>query len=196
LQAEAQKLGVTKETMGQADPQAIAYLETLATLPVAQQVVGMENNVGELDVDIIVDEGIDTPTVQAEQFDKIASMMGNAPPQIAVALWGMLIESSALDGKEKLAEALKQPPAPEQQAMQQIQMDGAVAEVDKTKSETVKNLAQAQAADPNAQMQLEGAKAAHGAQLAEAKQAHGMQLAERNQALKEQMAARQPRKAA
>lgn len=191
LQAEAKKLGVDKGNLEQADPNAIAYLETLASLPIAQQVVGIDNNVGELDVDIIVDEGIDTPTIAAEQFDTVAKMIPGAPPAIQTPLWKMLIQSSALEGKEEALKALTAPPSPEAQAMQQIQMEGAVAEVDKTKSETVKNYAQAEAADPRAQMALEHAKASHSAGLAEEKQRHGMMLAERGQGLREQLAARQ-----
>lgn len=202
LQAEAKKLGVEKGNLEQADPNVVSYLQTLAQLPIAQQIVGIDNNVGELDVDIIVDEGIDTPTIAAEQFDTIAKMLPGAPPNISGPLWEMLIASSALKGKEKLEEALKQPPSPEQQMMQQVQMEGAVAEVDKTKSETVKNLAQAQASDPSAQLQLEREKAGAQLQMQDAKQRHGMALAEqrqqhamvqsdRKQAFGEQMAQRQ-----
>jgi hypothetical protein len=152
IQAEAKRLGVDKAKMDQADPQAVAYLEALATLPAAQQVVGIENNVTELDVDIIVDEGVDTPTVAAEQFDKIASMMGNAPERIAIPLWEMLIASSALDGKEKLEEAMKQPPSQEQQMAQQIALKGEAAKVEETESKTVLNLASAEAKSVDTQL--------------------------------------------
>ena len=202
LEAKAKELGVDKENMGQADPQAVQFLQTLALMPASRQVVGVENNVSELDVDIIVDEGLDTPTVEAEQFETIAKMLPGAPPQYQGPLWEMLIASSALRGKEKLAEVGKQPPPPEQQAMQQIALQDAAAtaadkaaKVEETKSKTILNLARAEGEDPAAQMQLEGAKAAHGAQLAETKQAHGMMLAERGQAMREQMAGRQQKAA-
>jgi uncharacterized membrane protein YqiK len=67
---------------------------------------------------------------------------------------------------------------------------GAVAQVEKTQSETAKNMAQAQATDPSAQMELEHAKAEHSAGLAQEKQEHGMAMAERKQAFGEQMAVR------
>jgi hypothetical protein len=152
IAAEAKRLGVDAEHPEQADPQAISYLQTLAMMPAAQQVVGIENNVSELDVDIIVDEGVDTPTVAAEQFDKIASMMGTAPPQLQGPLWEMLIASSALKGKEKLEEAMKQPPSQEQQAAQQIALEGEAAKVDETKSKTLKNTVQAEVAMQGAQI--------------------------------------------
>lgn len=146
LQAEAKRMGVTKENFQQADPQAIAYLEALAALPVAQQVVALENNVGELDVDIIVDEGTDTPTIQAEQFDTVAKMLPGAPPQLQPILWQTLIENSAFRNKEKVLEALNSPPQPDPMAEQakQIALAGEAAKVEETQSKTAKNYAQAQ----------------------------------------------------
>jgi hypothetical protein len=156
LQAEAKKLGVEKDKIDQADPEAVQYLQALATLPIAQQVVGYENNVGELDVDIIVDEGIDTPTVAAEQFDTLAKMMPGAPETLQPVLWKMLIGASALRDKEMLTEAMDQPPDPQmqqfQQLMQQMQAMLAQAEVRKTESEALENEAQAAAIGVNAQV--------------------------------------------
>lgn len=152
LQAEAKRLGVDKGNMEQADPQAVQYLQALAAMPAAQQVVAIENNVTELDVDIIVDEGVDTPTIAAEQFDTIAKMLPGAPPQYQGALWEMLIASSALRGKEKLEEAAKQPPAPEQQQAQQIALAGEAAKVKETESKTVLNLANAEAKGADVQI--------------------------------------------
>jgi hypothetical protein len=162
LQAEAKKLGVDKDNLEQAEPQAVQYLQTLAAMPIARQVVGTENAVAELDVDIIVDEGIDTPTVAAEQFDTLAKMMPGAPPNLQAVLWQMLIKSSALRDKDMIEEAMKQPPSPEQQAMQQLQMAGAQAEVEKTQSETARNTATAQATMAGTQLKAfeTGARAA------------------------------------
>jgi hypothetical protein len=115
------------------------------------QVVEVRNAVNELDVDIVIDEGMDTPTVQAEQFETIAKLMANAPAlQANPGALEFLVEASALRNKDKLLDILNQGPPPEQvqaqQQMQQLQMAGAEAEVEKTKSETLKNVAQAQAA--------------------------------------------------
>lgn len=141
----AQQMGVTPENFAQfaeADPEGAAELQMLAQSPQGQQVVSMENPVAELDVDIIVDEGIDAPTIAAEQFDQMVKMAGAGlpiPPDV-------LIEASSLRNKSKLLEMLKQGPSPEQQQMQQIQLEGEAAKVDETKSKTMKNLAQADAA--------------------------------------------------
>lgn len=166
IQAEAKRLGVDKANMEQADPQAISYLETMATMPVAQQVVGVENNVAELDVDIIVDEGIDTPTIQAEQFDQLAQIMPglvNLPPAYAK----MLIQASSLRDKELILETLEQmsaaPPVdPMAEQMKQIAVVGEAAKVEETQSKTAKNMASAEATIAGAQVSAfeAGARAA------------------------------------
>lgn len=149
IQVEAKRLGVDKANMEQADPQAVSYLQAMAALPVAQQVVGVENNVAELDVDIIVDEGIDTPTIQAEQFDQLAQIMPglvNLPPAYAK----MLIQASSLRDKELILETLEQmsaaPPVdPMAEQMKQIAVAGEAAKVAETESKTAKNMASAEA---------------------------------------------------
>jgi uncharacterized membrane protein YqiK len=141
--------------------------------------------VAELDVDILVDEGIDTPTVAAEQFDQMLKMAGTGMVQIPP---DVLIEASSLKNKDRLLEMMKQPPSEEQQIMQKLQLAGTQAQVEKTQSETAKNMAQAQAADPSAQMELEHAKAEHSAGMAEQKQQHGMAMAERKQQFGEALA--------
>lgn len=112
LQAEAKKMGVTKDTLQQADPEAVAYLQSLAMLPIAQQQAGVENAVAEIDVDIIIDEGIDSPTAQAEQFDTITKMLPSlapvmADPAKAMQIMEFITQASSLRDKDKLLEILK-----------------------------------------------------------------------------------------
>lgn len=165
LQQMARQMGVTKDNMQDADPQVLQRLQVLATDPRAQQVVAVENNVTELDVDILVDEGVDTPTIQAEQFEVVAKMLPGAPPNIQPILWEALFANSAFREKEKVLEALRQPPDPQQvqmqQQMQQMQLAGTAAEIEKTQSETAENLATAEATAINAQTKAfeAGAKA-------------------------------------
>jgi hypothetical protein len=118
----------------------------------AAQVVEVRNAINELDVDIVIDEGMDTPTVQAEQFDALVKMLPAFGPfaQDPRVLM-MIVEASQLRDKDKLIEYLEQAmqgPSPEEQQLQetikQLQIAGAAADVDKTKSEAVKNIAQAQ----------------------------------------------------
>lgn len=171
LQAMAKQMGVSKDQLPQleqaaaaGDPQAaqiFGQLQAFAQDPRSQQVVSTENAVNELDVDIIVDEGIDTPTIAAEQFDQMVKMAGSGlpiPPDV-------LIEASSLRNKSKLLEMMQQGPSPEQvqaqQAAQQLQMAGAQAEVEKTQSETAKNVATAQATQ--AGIMTDAVKAGYGA---------------------------------
>jgi hypothetical protein len=116
----------------------------------AMQVVEVRNAVNELDVDIVIDEGMDTPSVQAEQFEIVAKMLPSAPPQMQGILWEALFEASAFRNKDKLLEKMNAGPPPEQvqkqEEAEQIQKAGAVAEIQKTNSETAKNMAQAGAA--------------------------------------------------
>lgn len=158
VQKAAEQFGVTKENMGQADPQIMAQLQALANDPRGQQVVSVENNLAELDVDITIDEGIDTPTIAAEEFQSLVQLAGTGtvviPPDV-------LIEASSLRNKERLLEMMKQGPSPEEQQMQQqavqIKMAGEAAKVAKTESETAENYAQIENMGAKTQLEALGA---------------------------------------
>lgn len=139
LQAAAKQMGVDKNNVEQADPQAVQQLQQFAMNPMSQQVVAIENNVVELDVDILVDEGIDSPTIAAEEFDSMLKLAGTGMIQIPP---DVLIEASSLRNKERLLEMMKQGPSPEQQQGQQLQMADAMAKIEKLQSETAENYAQ------------------------------------------------------
>ena len=47
--------------------------------PRLQQVVGIENHITDLDVDITVEEGPSTPTLQAEEFQTLVQLAGMQP---------------------------------------------------------------------------------------------------------------------
>ena len=134
----------------QGDQQAITALG-LFVQQHGQQVVEVRNSVDDLDVDIVIDEGMDTPTVQAEQFDALVKMLpALGPVGQSPQVLKLLIEASQLRNKDKLVEMLEQGPSPEQQQMQQQQqqvaMAGAVAQVKEVESKAVLNQAKAQAA--------------------------------------------------
>ena len=149
LQAAARKMGVEKDNLEQADPQAVQQLQQFAMNPMSQQVVEIENNVVELDVDILVDEGIDSPTIAAEEFDSMLKLAGTGMIQIPP---DVLIEASSLRNKERLLEMMKQGPSPEQQQMGQIQMADAMAKIEKLQSETAENYAQIEQMQAKQQM--------------------------------------------
>jgi hypothetical protein len=133
----------------QGDPEAEMKLQLLSQDPRSQQVMEVQNPVAEMDVDIIIDEGMDTPTVQAEQFDTLTKMMP-ALTQLPPPYAKLMVMASSLRDKDKLLELLDEMAAPNpqaeqmQQAQMQMEMQGAQAEIEKTKSEAAKNMAQAQ----------------------------------------------------
>lgn len=94
----------------------------------------MMNAIGQVDVDIIVDQAPEYATLRAEQFEKLADLASKGvpiPPQ-------MLIETSDLPDKAKLMEMMapkQDGPEAQMQAMQQqLAMRGAVAEVEKVEA--------------------------------------------------------------
>lgn len=140
IQMAAQQMGVTRDNVREAPPEVQQQLQMLAMDPRAQQVVGYENAVAELDVDIVVDEGMDTPTVAAEQFDQMLKMAGAGlpiPPDV-------LIEASSLRNKEKLLEMMRQP-NPMQDMQGQMAMEAGQAKIVETQSKAAKNMADAEA---------------------------------------------------
>lgn len=171
LQMMARQMGVTRDNVQEAPPEVQQQLAMIAQDPRAQMVVAVENNVTELDVDIVVDEGVDTPTIQAEQFEVVARMLPGAPPNIQPILWEALFANSAFREKDKVLEALRAPPSPEQVAVQQaavqLQMAQAQADIQKTQSEVAENVAQANEANVRAdaaaaRVQLDAFKAGAG----------------------------------
>ena len=167
------------------DPQAEQKLALLAQDPMANQPMEVHNQVAEMDVDIIIDEGMDTPTVQAEQFDTLSKMMPSLtqlPPE-AIEL---LVQASSLRDKDKLLEIVdkmkqQQAASQEQQMQQQLMLQDAQAQIEKTKSETAKNYAQAEAHNPQAELQMKQMELTGKMQMDEAKMQHGMAMAEQKQ---------------
>lgn len=93
-------------------------LQMIATVD-PQAVVRTENPVATLDVDILVEDGPDTITIQAEQFQALVEMKRADPMAIPTE---MVIEASSLRNKDKILEHLKkgQVPPQVQQQMQEM----------------------------------------------------------------------------
>jgi hypothetical protein len=93
----------------------------------------VQNPVGELDVDIIIDDMPDHVTLQQEQFEQLAQMAQNGipiPPE-------MIIQASQLQNKQEIMEALQQ----QRQMQMQMQMQQSQIEAQR---EGMKVQAQAQ----------------------------------------------------
>lgn len=99
LEEFKQQPGVTPEQIAAAEQQAQMD-------PRMQMVVGTKNNVGELDVDIVLDDVPASASLQGEQFETLAQIAPQAatmPPQLFEAL----IEASSLRNKDKILAKLK-----------------------------------------------------------------------------------------
>lgn len=96
-----------------------------------------ENVVAEIDVDIILDEGPDSITMQEEEFEQLTKMAQAGipiPPQT-------VIKASSLRNKQELLESLEQKPDPKLE----MEMEQGKAEIDYKRAQTVKTLADADA---------------------------------------------------
>jgi Tat protein secretion system quality control protein TatD with DNase activity len=106
------------------------------------------NMVSEMDVDIIMEETPDIPTIQQEQFSEIAALAAGGvpiPPDL-------LIEASSLRNKKALLEKMRgggEDPEAAQAAAEKVaqveamQLDEMKAKIEKIRSETLENIAQA-----------------------------------------------------
>jgi hypothetical protein len=84
--------------------------------PRLQQVVGIENDISDLDVDITIEEGIDIPSLQAEEFQSLVQLASVQPGLIP---GDVLIAASGLRDKDMILERMKAHQQQQQQAQQQ-----------------------------------------------------------------------------
>lgn len=97
--------------------------------PRLDQVIRVENDISDLDVDITVEEGTTSPTIQAEQFQTLVQLASIQPGLIP---GDVLIAASSLPNKQELLDRMRQ--NQQAQAQQHAEMApivkaGAVAEV-------------------------------------------------------------------
>lgn len=93
--------------------------DELAALPLSM-VVRTDNQVGELDVDIILEDGPDSVTIQSEQFQALVDMKKSDPASIPTKA---ILEASSLRNKDQLIKSLDDGGVPPQvqQQMQAMQ---------------------------------------------------------------------------
>lgn len=105
---------------GQPVPPQLQMMAAIAP----SMVLRVENPVASLDVDIIVEDGPDTVTVQAEQFAQLVELKKADPMAIPTE---MVIEASNLRNKDRILEHLKGAGIPPQvqQQMQALQEENA-----------------------------------------------------------------------
>lgn len=121
-----------------------------------QVVLGYQNQVAELDVDIILDATPDTANVQQEQFQDLMQLVGSNPAYAQSVPFEMLLELSAVPHKRQLIDQLKQFREQAQQGQaqqQQIGRAGAVAKIRETNATAA--LKEAQAANEQMKPQMD-----------------------------------------
>lgn len=117
---------------------------------IPQQVVRIENPAADLDVDIIVEDGPDTVTVQAEQFEQLVQLKVSDPASIPTE---MVIEASNLRNKDRILEHLKEGGIPPQ-VQQQMQ----AMQEELQKAQQAAQEAQQRAATDGAEQQIKQAE--------------------------------------
>lgn len=107
-----------------------------------QSVLGYKNVLAEMDVDIILDTQPDTANIQQEQFQDLMQLVGSNPNYAQTVPFEMMLELSSVPHKrqiiDKLKKAREEAQAGQMQAQQQQQavaMEGAQADIEKTKAE-------------------------------------------------------------
>lgn len=135
-QAIAQQLGIA----GPQDPRL-------------QMVVGVENNVSGLDVDIVLDEGPDVATLQSEQFEELVKLASTPQGQQQIPFTAIIKASSLrnkdaiLDEIEKRQEQMQQAQAQSAQKAAQLGEAKAVSDIRNKDADTQKKLADAKATE-------------------------------------------------
>lgn len=118
--------------------------------PRLEQVIGYDNDIGGLDVDITIEEGPDVANIQAEQFQMLTQLAQSGvpfPPAV-------LIEASSLRNKDKLIEMMEQSQQAQQGQQQQAAQIGqqqAAANIEKTQAQAAESRAKAMKAMSEAQ---------------------------------------------
>jgi hypothetical protein len=134
-------VGLNQPVMGE-QPTVIMGPDGMPALGMEPVQVGVENNVAEMNVDIVVDSTADTAVVAQEQFMALIELVKAGvpfPPDV-------LIEASSLPKKQAILDKLKQPQQnPMAEAEVKLKAGQAEAEIEKTRAEAER--AQAQAAE-------------------------------------------------
>lgn len=141
---QSQPLPLQLKGLPPLDVQAIQFgIQLPPGDPRLQMVVKIENDIGDMDVSITVEEGPDNPTMQAEDFQQIMQLpiqiLQQFPPEF-------IIKASSLRNKDELVKLLADHAAQQakgQQAQQAAQQAMAHAQVDKVTADAADKRAQA-----------------------------------------------------
>jgi hypothetical protein len=121
--------------------QAMQAMQIVPGDPRLNQVIRIDNKITDLDVDITIEEGIDVPSIQAEQFQVLIQLAGTQPGLIPPEI---LIAASNLRNKDQILQQLKehqQAQAQQQQTMQKMAQDKAQADTTATNAKAAADFA-------------------------------------------------------
>jgi hypothetical protein len=124
--------------------------------PRLQQVIGVKNDITDLDVDITIQEGVDIPSLQQEQFTTLVQLASMQPGLIP---GDVLIAASGLKDKDMLLERMKehqQAQAQQQQKVAQIGEAHATADIQSKQAKAAADFALAQERKVNAVREVHG----------------------------------------
>lgn len=105
------------------------------------QIIGLQNPIGEIDADIIIETGPDMITLQSEQFEQLTQIIP-ALAQLPAHLAMMLIEASSLRNKKQIIEAMQQ--FYQSQGPDPMEAAKTEADVGLKKAQTIKTLVDAE----------------------------------------------------
>ena len=118
--------------------------------PRLQQVIGIENDISDLDVDITIEEGIDIPSLQAEEFQSLVQLASVQPGLIP---GDVLIAASGLRDKDMILQRMKEHQQQQAQAQQQagqIAAQHGQAQISDMQAKAAANMALAKERNVNA----------------------------------------------
>lgn len=146
---EAKQVAGMVEQAKQSEQGAVLMQQMMAEFQPFLEEELVLNNVAESQIDVIITQGPDVPTIQQEQYQKLAEVLGalSAIPDNQRAR--LIIEASQLRNKEELLKLLEEPP-PDPKAEQEaaiakeLQLESIKAELRKIVSEAMENEANAQ----------------------------------------------------
>lgn len=150
-----------KKAQKQGQELAEEDMQAIMSDPMAAQPVTV-NKVAELDVDIILEDVPDTVTIQQEQFEVLSGLFPTMPEQLKPMAFEALLQSSSLRNKKQFIEKLQgkgekpDPMAELQQQFQQMMMmleaQQKQADVAKTETAAMLDVAKAEAAESGQQL--------------------------------------------
>jgi len=143
-------------------PPQVMLDQVTGQVSVGRPILGYKNPVGEMDVDIKLDTQPDVANIQQEQFRDLIQVVGSNPMYAQQIPFEVMLELSTVPHKRQIIDKIKkyreeqaQAGAQQQQMQQKIAIETAMAEIEKTRSESQLNEAKANSEGVNAAVKVQ-----------------------------------------